>query len=83
VAPFVCWLGPARPLSHAGCDPAGPEALLTLRTAAAAGEPDNSTTAMVLYSDNAEAVEWVNMCWRKARRRATLTHHALPHFTDT
>ena len=32
-----------------------------------AGEPDNSTTAMVLYSDNAEAVEWVNMCWRKAR----------------
>ena len=29
------------------------------------GEPDNSTTAMVLYSDNSEAVEWVNMCWRK------------------
>ena len=22
---------------------------------------------MVLYSDNAEAVEWVNMCWRKVR----------------
>ena len=20
---------------------------------------------MVLYSDNAEAVEWINMCWRK------------------
>ncbi|KAK9822688.1 hypothetical protein WJX81_000906 [Elliptochloris bilobata] len=32
------------------------------------GEPDNSTTAMVLYSDNAEAVEWVNMCWRKMWR---------------
>ena len=30
-----------------------------------AGEPDNETTAMVLYSDNAEAVEWLNMCWRK------------------
>lgn len=22
---------------------------------------------MVLYSDNEEAVEWVNMCWRKVR----------------
>ncbi len=30
-----------------------------------AGEPDTTTTAMVLYSDNEEAVEWVNMCWRK------------------
>lgn len=29
------------------------------------GEPDTTTTAMVLYSDNEEAVEWVNMCWRK------------------
>ena len=33
-----------------------------------AGEPDNETTAMVLYSDNAEAVEWINMCWRKVGR---------------
>ena len=38
-----------------------------------AGEPDNETTAMVLYSDNAEAVEWVNMCWRKVRRDAFST----------
>jgi hypothetical protein len=37
------------------------------------GEPDNETTAMVLYSDNAEAVEWINMCWRKVRRGAIST----------
>ena len=30
-----------------------------------AGEPDHETTAMVLYSDSEEAVEWLNMCWRK------------------
>lgn len=28
----------------------------------------NSSTALVLYEENAEAVEWVNMCWRKAWR---------------
>lgn len=38
-----------------------------------AGEPDNETTAMVLYSDNEEAVEWVNMCWRKVSRDAFST----------
>ena len=38
-----------------------------------AGEPDNETTAMVLYSDNEEAVEWVNMCWRKVNRGAFST----------
>ena len=27
------------------------------------------STALVLYQENAEAVEWVNMCWRKARER--------------
>lgn len=32
-----------------------------------AGAPDTTTTAMVLYSDNAESVEWFNMCWRKVR----------------
>jgi len=34
-----------------------------------AGEPDNETTALVLYSDNEEAVEWLNMCWRKVGRQ--------------
>lgn len=31
-------------------------------------EPKDSceeSTALVLYSDYAESVEWVNMCWRK------------------
>ena len=28
----------------------------------------NGSTALVLYEENAEAVEWVNMCWRKAWR---------------
>eukprot|EP00884_Botryococcus_braunii_P009554 jgi/Botrbrau1/185/Bobra.0022s0165.1 len=32
------------------------------------GEADNQTTAMVLYSDTSESVEWINMCWRKAWR---------------
>lgn len=32
----------------------------------AAGGSDS--TAMVLYTDVAESVEWVNMCWRKAWR---------------
>ncbi|KAK9807914.1 hypothetical protein WJX73_000677 [Symbiochloris irregularis] len=32
------------------------------------GTPNTTTTAMVLYSDNAESVEWFNMCWRKAWR---------------
>eukprot|EP00891_Asterochloris_glomerata_P002707 jgi/Astpho2/2707/Aster-00893 len=34
-------------------------------------EPKDSceeSTALVLYSDYAESVEWVNMCWRKAWR---------------
>ena len=30
-----------------------------------AGTVNNTTTAMVLYSDNNESVEWINMCWRK------------------
>ena len=30
------------------------------------GLPKSTSTAMVLYSDNAESVEWFNMCWRKA-----------------
>ena len=29
---------------------------------------NNNNTALVLYEENAEAVEWVNMCWRKAWR---------------
>ncbi|KAK9809249.1 hypothetical protein WJX72_012084 [[Myrmecia] bisecta] len=32
------------------------------------GQTDSTTTAMVLYSDNAESVEWFNMCWRKVWR---------------
>ena len=28
----------------------------------------SNSTALVLYEENAEAVEWVNMCWRKAWR---------------
>ena len=31
-----------------------------------AGTVNNTTTAMVLYSDNNESVEWINMSWRKA-----------------
>jgi len=30
-----------------------------------AGGTANETTALTLYSDNAESVEWFNMCWRK------------------
>ena len=33
-----------------------------------AGSAGSSSTAMVLYSDNSETVEWINMCWRKAWR---------------
>lgn len=33
----------------------------------AAGTINNTTTAMVLYSENNETVEWINMCWRKVR----------------
>lgn len=33
--------------------------------AVGAGEADDKTTAMVLYSDTSETVEWINMCWRK------------------
>ena len=29
---------------------------------------NQNSTALVLYEENAEAVEWVNMCWRKAWR---------------
>ena len=35
---------------------------------AAAPNPSPGTTSLVLYQENAEAVEWVNMCWRKAWR---------------
>lgn len=28
-------------------------------------EANSESTALVLYSDSAESVEWVNMCWRK------------------
>ena len=35
---------------------------------------------MVLYSDNAEAVEWINMCWRKVRM--TLLQHEVAHCVD-
>lgn len=28
-------------------------------------EASSESTALVLYSDSAESVEWVNMCWRK------------------
>lgn len=27
--------------------------------------PLTQTTALTLYNDNAESVEWFNMCWRK------------------
>ena len=30
-------------------------------------EPNSESTALVLYSDSAESVEWVNMCWRKVK----------------
>ena len=30
-----------------------------------AGGSASETTALTLYSDNAESVEWFNMCWRK------------------
>ncbi len=30
--------------------------------------PGSENTAMVLYTDVSESVEWVNMCWRKAWR---------------
>ncbi|CAL8470275.1 g9817 [Coccomyxa elongata] len=50
---FIWWHADAPPHSPYG---------------AYAGEPDTTTTAMVLYSDNEEAVEWVNMCWRKMWR---------------
>ena len=33
--------------------------------ACCAGTVNNTTTAMVLYSENNESVEWINMCWRK------------------
>ena len=33
----------------------------------AAGGSGTSTTALTLYNDNAESVEWFNMCWRKVR----------------
>ena len=33
---------------------------------------------MVLYSDNSEAVEWVNMCWRKVRGLQGLQGHLEP-----
>ncbi|EIE26036.1 hypothetical protein COCSUDRAFT_61028 [Coccomyxa subellipsoidea C-169] len=47
-----------------------------------AGEPDTTTTAMVLYSDNEEAVEWVNMCWRKRLRILEFTiDHEAPYFS--
>lgn len=39
-------------------EPAGPDA--------PAFKPNSNSTALVLYSDSAESVEWVNMCWRKA-----------------
>lgn len=29
----------------------------------------SKSTALVLYSDTAESVEWVNMCWRKVSHR--------------
>ena len=35
--------------------------------AAAAGVPATESTALVLYSDSAETVEWVNMMWRKVQ----------------
>ena len=51
----------------------------------AAGTINNTTTAMVLYSDNNEAVEWLNMCWRKVcimrwriqTHRAACANHAM------
>ena len=33
---------------------------------------DSKSTALVLYSDSAESVEWVNMCWRKVGHAAPL-----------
>jgi hypothetical protein len=41
--------------------------LIEGRGSLGAGEADNQTTAMVLYSDTSESVEWINMCWRKVR----------------
>lgn len=44
-----------------------------------AGEADNQTTAMVLYSDTSESVEWINMCWRKVRGTSTTVWLVTPH----
>ena len=30
-------------------------------------QANSESTALVLYSDSAESVEWVNMCWRKVQ----------------
>lgn len=30
-------------------------------------QANSESTALVLYSDSAESVEWVNMCWRKVK----------------
>ena len=40
---------------------------VTIERPCCAGTVNNTTTAMVLYSDNNESVEWINMCWRKVR----------------
>lgn len=46
--------------------------------AAAAGMPATESTALVLYSDTAETVEWVNMMWRKVtRQRLLCCYHTL------
>ena len=37
-------------------------------SSASASPPSPTSTSLVLYQENAEAVEWLNMCWRKAWR---------------
>ena len=37
-------------------------------SSSSSSSPNQNSTALVLYEENAEAVEWVNMCWRKAWR---------------
>ena len=44
---------------------------------APAFQAKSESTALVLYSDSAESVEWVNMCWRKVQTH-DLTPACLP-----
>ncbi|KAL4440462.1 hypothetical protein ABPG75_003463 [Micractinium tetrahymenae] len=66
VQQFVWWSepkGPALPPPPPGASslPGGADGL-------AAGAVGGTTALAVQYSEDAESVEWVNMCWRKAWR---------------